>query len=162
MDLFYNTDAKSADIQRAGIKIFQHIYHSLGTPLSTIRLNRYNKQSKVGVIRPEGLPPTDSAAGNHSLRAFLQLQDWLCLQSMSLNPLDYGWIQTAFGYEPIAMTGAMAPDKLLKFISCSCKGDCSTKRCSCKKNKVKCISACGHCHGNACKNVELAPRVEPS
>ena len=55
-------------------------------------------------------------------------------------------------YEPI-VTMPMAPESLLKFVSCNC--NCSTKRCSCYKNKVKCISACGQCHGTDCKNVEL-------
>ena len=105
-----------------------------------------NKQAKAGVIKPEGLPPTDSAAAQHSLRAYLQLQDWLNLKSMSLDPLEYGWIHGVRGYEPLAMTEPMAPDELLRFISCNCKTSCSTQRCSCKKNNVKCIS-CGYCHG---------------
>ena len=46
----------------------------------------------------------------------------------------------------------MAPDEFLKFISCNCKGDCSNRRCSCKKNDVKCISACGNYKGITCKN----------
>ena len=33
-----------------------------------------------------------------------------------------------------------------------CKKDCNNRRCSCKKNGVKCISACGTCHGRSCSN----------
>ena len=154
MDTFYNEKSTEGDIQQAGIDIFQHVYRCLGTALSTIRIHHFNRQSKAGVIRPEGLPPTDSAAAQHSLRAYLQLQDWLVLQSMSRNPLKYGWYRGTFGYEPVFMTAAVAPDHLLKFISCNCKGDCSSQRCSCKKNGVKCITACGHCHGKQCKNIE--------
>lgn len=152
-DVLCNPTSAQEQIKQSGIEIFQFIYNSLGTPLAKIRLHRYNKQSKAGVIRPEGLPPTDSAAAQHSLRAYLQLQDWLVLRSMSRDALNYGWLRDARGYEPIVMTDPMAPDELLKFISCNCKTTCSTQRCSCKKNNVKCISACGHCHGMDCKNV---------
>ena len=143
LSVFLNAESTEEQIKQSGIEIFQYIYGSLGTPLAKIRLHRYNKQSKAGVIRPEGLPPTDSAAAQHSLRAYLQLQDWLILQSMSRDPLNYGWIRDNQGYEPVVMTDPMAPDELLKFISCNCKGSCSTQRCSCKKNNVKCIAVCG-------------------
>ena len=159
-DLFYNSNSRIEDIHKAGIDIFQYIYNSLGTPLSKVRFYRYNKQSKVGVIRPQGLPPTDSAAAQHSLRAYLQLQDWLVLRSMSRDPLSYGWYQNAYGYEPVMMTKPMAPDHLLKFLSCNCKGLCSTNHCSCKQNKVKCISACGNCHGTDCANVETEANMD--
>ena len=154
-DVFYSADSTIEDISKAGVELFQSIYNSLGTPLSKLRLHRYDKQSKAGVIRPEGLPPTDSAASQHSLRAYLQLQDWLLLQSMSRDPLDYGWCRHASGYEPVMMTEPMAPEHLLKFVSCNCKGSCLTQRCSCQKNNMKCISACGNCHGTDCKNVKL-------
>ena len=111
------------------------------------------------MIRPEGLPPTNSSAAQHSLRAYLQLHDWLELCSMSRDPLQYGWFRSAFGYEPVMMTDPMAPDHLLKVVSCNCKGTCSTQRCSCKKSNVKCIPACGQCHGTACKNIELGEDV---
>ena len=45
-----------------------------------------------------------------------------------------------------------APEELLEFTSCNCKGDCSNRRCSCRKNEVKCISACRNCKGITCKN----------
>ena len=160
LDVFYNEDSTQEEIQRAGIEIFQYIYKSHGTPLSKIRLHRYNKQSKIGVIRPESLPLTDSAAAQHSLRTYLQLQDWLVLRSMSRDPLEYGWIRNVCGYEPVVMTEPMAPDNLLKFVSCNCKANCATQRCSCKKNKVKCISACGNCYGTDCKNVDSEPNVD--
>ena len=154
MEIFCDGESTKEDLQHAGLEIFQHLYKSPGTPLSTIRVHQFNKQSKAGVIRPESLPPTDSAAIQHSLRAFLQLQDWMVLQSMSRDPLEYGWIHGSFGYEPVFMTEPAAPDSLLKFISCNCKTGCSNQRCSCKKNNVRCVTACGHCHGKECKNVE--------
>ena len=63
-------------------------------------------------------------------------------------------ISSAAGYEPICMTEPAAPDSLLKFISCNCKTGCSSQRCSCKKNNVRCVTARGHCQGKECKNID--------
>ena len=155
IDVFYNDRSSKVQILEAGIEIIQFIYKSQVTPLSMLRVNKYNKQSKAGVLKPENLPPIDGAARQHSLRAYLQLQDWLVLQSMSRDPKEYGWYLISGGaYEPILITDDIAPANLLKFASCNCSGNCSTKRCPCKKNNVKCISACGTCHGNQCKNID--------
>ena len=155
--MFYDENSTVDEITSAGISMFQFIYNGTGTPLSEQRLNRFNQQSKIGVLRPEGLPPTDGAAAQHSLRAYLQLHDWIKLQSMSRDPTMYGWYITNSGrYEPIPTLDEIAPPGLLKFISFNCAGNYSTKRCSCRKNNVKCISACGKCHGNSCKNIEIA------
>ncbi len=51
-----------------------------------------------------------------------------------------------------------APDKLLNFVQCKCKvssrNPCGTNLCSCRKNKLKCLSACGDCRGENCMNCE--------
>ena len=79
--------------------------------------------------------------------------DWLLLQSVSLNSSDYGWMVGVQGYEPIPTLEPMAPNELLQFTSCNyCTGNCSTRRCSCRKNGIKCISACRRCKGIAFKN----------
>ena len=57
--------------------------------------------------------------------------------------------------EPIMTLDNIDSANLLRFVSCNCSGDCATKRCSCKKNNVKYISACGGCHGILCKNNEV-------
>ncbi|KAK1897252.1 Chromosome-associated kinesin KIF4 [Dissostichus eleginoides] len=112
----------------------------------------FSWKAAAGLIKPETLPPTEGAAAQHSLRAYLQTQDWILLQSMSLNPSDYGWTLGVHGYEPVPTLDHMAPEELLQFTSCNCNGDCSNRRCSCKRNGVKCISACGVCKGFSCKN----------
>ena len=50
-----------------------------------------SRKAAAGIIKPETLPPTDGAATQHSLRAYLQTRDWILLQSMSLDPTNYGW-----------------------------------------------------------------------
>ena len=55
-------------------------------------------------------------------------------------------------YEPIQKMDAIASKNLIKLVSCICAEDCTTRQCYCKNNEVKCISACGTCHGNQRKN----------
>ncbi|KAF3851192.1 hypothetical protein F7725_012964 [Dissostichus mawsoni] len=152
MDIFLDTQATKDAVIQAGTTIFQYIYHAPGTALGEIRHNMFSRKAAAGLIKPETLPPTEGAAAQHSLRAYLQTQDWILLQSMSLNPSDYGWTLGVHGYEPVPTLDPMAPEELLQFTSCNCNGDCSNRRCSCKRNGVKCISACGVCKGISCNN----------
>ena len=41
-----------------------------------------------GVVRPERLPPTLGAAEQHSIRAYLQIHDWMALECTSLDPTN--------------------------------------------------------------------------
>lgn len=152
MNIFLDVQATKDAVIKAGIAIFQYIYHGPGTALGAIRYNIFSRKAAAGLIKPETLPPTEGAAAQHSLRAYLQTRDWILLQNMSLDPSEYGWALGVRGYEPVPTVDPMAPDELLQFTSCNCSGDCSNRRCSCKKNGVKCISACGSCKGITCKN----------
>ena len=53
---------------------------------------------------------------------------------------------------------AAAPETLLKFVRCKCKlsprNPCGTNVCSCRKNGLKRVTACGDCRGEDCKNAE--------
>ena len=71
---------------------------------------------------------------------------------MSPNPCQFGFALKCNAYKAIPNMQATAPADLLKLISCQCEGICDTLRCGCRKNNVKCISACGYCHGVTCKN----------
>ena len=130
---------------RSGTAIFKYIYNASGTTLGEIRYNMFAHKAAVGLIKPETVPPTEGAAAQHSLHVYLQTQNWMLLQSMSLNPDEYGWTIRV----PILDT--MAPEELLWFTSCNCHEDCSTQWCS-YKNGVQCISACGIYKGITCKN----------
>jgi len=152
MDIFLDVRATKDVVIVAGIAIFQNIYHEPGTTLGAIRYNMFSRKAAAGLIKPETLPPTEGAAAQHSLRAYLQTRDWMLLQSMSLDPSDYGWTVGVRGYEPVPTVDPMAPEELLRFMTCNCAGDCSNRRCNCKKNGVKCISACGSCKGITCMN----------
>ena len=109
-------------------------------------------------VKPQVLPPTERAAYYHSLRVHLQVIQWKSLLGTSLEPADWGWKLRDGYYEPIMTDMKVAPDNILKFIRCKCKtstkSPCGTNTCTCKKNGLKCVAACGYCHGDQCNNVE--------
>lgn len=47
------------------------------------------------------------------------------------------------------------PPELLDVVCCSCKKDCSTKRCTCKKHGLPCTAICRECRGTSCTNSPL-------
>lgn len=110
------------------------------------------------VIKPQSLPPSESAAYYHSLRVHLQVIQWKSLMTSTIMPTDWGWKLVNNCYEPIKTDLEPAPENILKFIRCNCKvstkNPCGTKVCSCKKNGLKCVVACGNCHGQQCNNSE--------
>ena len=127
MDIFLDVQDKKDAVIEAGIAIFQYIYHAPCTSLGAIRYDMFSRKAAAGLIKPEALPATKDAAAQHSLRAYLQIQDWMLLKSMSLDSSDYGWTLGVHGYEPVPTLDPMAPDELLRFTSCNCNGDCSVE-----------------------------------
>ena len=90
MDIFFDTKATNEAVIQAGIAIFQYIYHGPDTTLGKIRYNMFSRKAVAEVIKPDTLPPTKGAVAQHALHVYLQTRDWILLQSMSLNPSDYG------------------------------------------------------------------------
>ena len=152
IDIFLDIEAAKVAVIQACTSIFQYIYRGSGTTLGEMRYNMFSRKAAVGQINPQALPPTEGAAAQHSLRAYLQTRDWILLQSMPLNPSGYGWTIGVHGYELVPTLSPMAPEELLKITSCNCHGDCNDRRCSCRKNGVTCVSACGVCRGITCRN----------
>ena len=66
------------------------------------------------------LPPTSSAARQHSLRTYLQEQQWL---GRDIPPTEWGWKYHNNSLIPIATDLPATPHKLMKIISCNCKKD---------------------------------------
>ena len=87
IEVFYSGNSTFNQVRSAGTKIFRFIYKLQKITLSVQRLNWFNQQFKVGVLRRlANLPLVAGGAAQHSLRAYLQLQDWLVLKSMSRDP----------------------------------------------------------------------------
>ena len=122
MDIFLDTKATKEVVIQAGIAIFQYIYHVPDTTLGEIRYNMFSRNQTRDQQRVQ----------LHSMHSVptLQTRDWILLESMSLNPSDYGWTLVVHGYEPVPTLDPMAPEGLLKFTSCNCHGDRSDWRCT--------------------------------
>ena len=58
-------------------------------------------------------------------------------------------------FMPIMTDQSAAPPELLDIICCSCKKDCNTKRCTCKKHGLYCTAICRQCRGISCTNSQL-------
>ena len=107
-------------------------------------------------IKPYVLPPTSSAAKNHSMRVFCQVMQW---KGTEIDPTKWGWKITNNMMMPKYTDLPCAPEELLKIISCNCKIGCSSMRCSCKKNGLIFSSTCGECRGYSCEN-SMQPELE--
>ncbi|KAJ8883646.1 hypothetical protein PR048_015500 [Dryococelus australis] len=82
------------------------------------------------------LPPTSAACEQHSLLAYLQVQD------------------VSGTLVPITISLPPAPEQLLNVIACNCKSDCSY-RCECVQTGLQCGIMCAKCRGATCTNVVI-------
>lgn len=109
-------------------------------------------------ITASKLPPTERTAWYHSLRVYIQVEQWKTLMNCELNPINWGWILEKGKLQPIITDQEIAPEELLSVIRCNCKlssrNPCGSNQCSCKRNGIYCVTACGDCQGINCENNE--------
>lgn len=150
---FYYANSSHDTLASAGKQIISKIYsaESITEDMAELRFNLYKKTHMNPGFKLESLPPTSSAAKCHSLRAFLQVQQWF---GRDLNPTEYGWKCGTRGLRPILTEDKLIPDNLIKTISCSCKTGCTRKSCSCRKHGLLCTNMCSGCNGLNCSNCE--------
>lgn len=93
----------------------------------------------------QSLPPTADALKLHTLRANYQaavhrraIQQYICAPS----PVGHGWNMEDGLLVVNWMENDPAPKDVLMLISCKCKTDCSSKRCSCKSSNLYCTDLC--------------------
>src|SRR6218665_574472 len=103
------------------------------------------------------LPPTLVALRQHVLRVHIQARVWgqasIALQELQLDPLKNGHHKDSEGQLKSTMTDALpAPKAIIEMVSCHCKTDCSSARCSCRTNNLSCTDLC-RC-GSECQNDE--------
>ena len=79
---------------------------------------------------------------------------------INLQEKSWGWKLTDSGYSPVLTDLPPAPAELLKVIRCNCTTDCTSARCTCRKNGLKCTLACGHCQGTSCTNGSTVDMAE--
>ena len=72
---------------------------------------------------------------------------YIIFQFFEVAVIDY---YITFNFQP------PAPEELLTIIRCKCKNctrnQCGTNICSCKRNGLSCLAACGECRGVCCYN----------
>ena len=141
-------------VQSAGEKVLVMMYG--GNPSESLDALRYRLFcSKVAVgttfVQVHTLPPTSAAARFHSLRVYLQVQEWLGNCQM-VEPKQCGWRLERDRLVPVTTDIPAAPSDLLKVIRSSCKSNYDSKRCSCRKYGLDCTSSCEECCGVSCSN----------
>ena len=120
-----------------------------------LRYKKYIDLAAKGIVDPSKLPPTDSAAYQHTLRAVYQATVWDKLDEFCLDPCQYGWDLVDSFHSPVANSQSCAPDNLLKLVRCKCKSGCQSALCSCRKHGLSCAVACQNCRGT-CENSQVA------
>ena len=130
-----------------------------GETLGRLRYSTYCKlvTKNFGRFQAERLPPSDNATHLHSFRVHLQAVNWASLGTDKLNAQNWGWRMANGKFSPVSLTDKPGPPHLMQVIRCNCSsaGNCSSKQCTCRKNGLKCIAACGHCHGEDCTNADV-------
>ena len=156
MDTFKAADKTPDDVAQAGERIMLKLYNARPTvkTLDEQRHTLYNrslsKASLSSTFKLESLPPTSAAAKFHSYRAYHTVQQWI---GNNMDPTQWGWKISSSGVlVPIETDKPVAPDNILRMISCGCKAGCS-RACSCRKNCLKCSVMCSHCYGITCSNI---------
>ena len=128
------------------------------TSFNVARVKVWQNKMKRNVLQTPklcSLPPTDAAFRENALRGHLAVVTWrdcLKIDPPALVPTDHGWYHSdgsTMLFPTIVPQGIpLAPADLLKLIKCGCSSDkpCSSKRCSCKTNALRCTTFC-HCKG---------------
>ena len=115
------------------------------------------QQANKRKSHPPRLPPTYELFCNTAFSQGISTDTGLDTLKGYVQRSKIVWVvcESAGQFEPIMTLVDIAPANLVRFVSCSSSVDCTTKRCSCKKINVKCVSACGGCHGILFKNNEV-------
>ena len=156
-----NPQATEEDVGNAGIRLFVILCGGREEDaLSDLRFAKFMAMvcSCKEELKPWKLPPTDRTGNFHSLRVHLQVMLWSKLTVTDFNPEQWGWKLTGLIFTPVMTDKDVAPQSLLQFVRCKCKlssrNPCGNNGCSCRKNGLKCVTACGDCRGDNCKNAE--------
>ena len=93
------------------------------------------------------LPPTLGALRQHVLRVYIQARVWgqasIALQDPQLDPMQNGYHKESDGQLKPTVTNALpAPQAVIEMVSCHCKTDCSSARCSCRTRNLSCTDLC--------------------
>jgi len=100
------------------------------------------------------LPPTTGALEEHIERVRVQSRVWCqatVMWQQQFDPLKHGYHQDEKGHIlPITTKVLPAPQAIVELVRCQCKANCSTQRCSCRRNDLTCTDLC--LCGTDCEN----------
>lgn len=92
------------------------------------------------------LPPTLGALEEHINCVRLQSRVWCqatLMQQQPFEPLTFGYYKDTGGQIlPVTTKILPAPQAIIELVRCQCKTNCSTQRCSCRKNDLTCTELC--------------------
>ncbi|KAK7485546.1 hypothetical protein BaRGS_00023234 [Batillaria attramentaria] len=149
---FERSTASPDDVECAGHQALVCLYNGEpGGSLDVLRHRKFCEKLTTAAVQVHTLPPTTAAARYHSLRVYLQLQQWT-QGDCHLRPKDWGWSLRDGRLEPRLCDLPPALDMLLRVVRCNCTRDCETRRWSCKKYGLPYSPACGNCRGVICAN----------
>ena len=115
----------------------------------------YLKSAVKGRVNLGKILPTIDAIQQHLKRVYLQVQDWLHGDQVTMDPSEWGWMRKKDDtLVPVQMTQKPAPDDILELIFCGCAGNCDRMSCSCRKHGLPCNVACKNCEGSSCTNTD--------
>ena len=152
---FHTRDANKADIIAAGEKALLCLLNAKEEDLDKTRYRRFCQKvaTCTSAVEAKSLPPTSTAWKYHSMRVYLQIEEWKGRQH---DPCEWGWKLVQEKLKMIMTDMEAAPRVLLEIIKCNCKQGCKSARCSCKKHGLECSPACGECKGVSCENAQQA------
>lgn len=120
--------------------------YSPSTSIDSVNELRFNLfRLKKGEMESSQLPPCRDTLWQHSLRANYQAALWrssLEADPEVPSPDNHGWVVNDGQLSIKWMTGSPAPDVVLQLMSCKCKKECKTPKCSCIANSLRCTPAC--------------------
>ena len=151
-EIFDKADASKDEIIAAGEKSLVLLYKGQSDDtLDSLRYAKFCQKISTGnsFVQPECLPPTSAAASYHSLRVYHQVQEW---KGVALPAENWGWKLEDDKLLPVRTSLPAAHASLLEMVRCGCKTDCSTQRCTCRKQGLECSAACANCRGQSCCN----------
>ena len=156
LDVFQQPNSNKDDIAQAGETFILKLYGATqSTTLDRYRYVRYMKQVSTKSLTSDGfrlelLPPTSAAAKFHSYRTYYTVQQWLGNDEVVAT--DRGWHFRDGMLHPIGADRPVAPERVMRIVSCGCKVACG-KRCKCHKAGLFCTVMCSTCNGQTCANV---------
>ena len=160
VNVFGKLESSADEIKLAATKITLKLYGGKDDDnLASLRRAKFKQMvAEKSKFHPEDLPPTERAIFFHALRVHLQVCVWKQLDLHCLDPLDWGWQIVNDELVPVKTDIEAAPDYLLNVVRCNCKTTSArtcdkNTNCSCQKNGLRCVSACGDCRGVSCCNM---------